>query len=106
MAGRVPGAEPPACEGAWDLAALNFPFFIHPFHHELSSCHVAGMVQGPGASVGSKTALGWALEELTLWKDYFNALGIENNSCTSELEGLQGTWPLVHFTDGEVEAEM
>ena len=44
-----------------------------------------------------------ALEELTLWKDCFNALDIENNSCTLELEGLQGT--LVHFTDGEAEAQ-
>lgn len=34
----------------------------------------------------------------------FNAVGIEKNCFTLELEGLQGTSPRVHFIDGEVEA--
>lgn len=65
---------------------------------------MSGMVLDLEDTVGRKTAPDGALEELTLWKDCFNALDIENNSCTLELEGLQGT--LVHFTDGEAEIEM
>lgn len=103
--GEGAGAGPLAGQGAWDLAALNFPSFIHFFQHGLSSCPMSGIVQGSGDSVGSKTAPGWALggTRLDLWKD-FNAVGMENNYCTSELEGLQETLLLVHFTDGEVEA--
>lgn len=43
-------------------------------------------------SVGSETGPGWDLEVLALWED-FNAIGTGYNSCTLELEGLQGTCP-------------
>lgn len=61
-----------------------------------------GIVQGSGNSAGRKAAPGWALEELTLWKDYFNALGIEYNYCSSKMEGLLGTLPMVIFLMGKL----
>lgn len=102
--GRGPGAGPLAGKGTWDLAALNFHSLIHLFQHGLNSRHLPGTMQGSGDSVEGETAPGWALEVVPMWKDYFNAIGIENNYFTLKLEGLQRTLPLVHSIDGQAGA--